>query len=307
MLNKFGGSWTRIKIDVLRSYLAFFTKALRKQGFQLWYIDAFAGTGRILIERRLAEQKVPAQLGMFDLTPDAVVTELAGSALMALNVKPPFSHYVFIEKHRKRFKALQRLCDDHPEAQALSFPGDANEVLREICTTTNWRGPKAPGNGIRAVMFLDPFGMAVDFSTLECIAATKAIDVWYLFPLSGLYRQASRSAAKITDRKRAAVSRILGTEEWFDRLYRNRVQPHFFDPNAATSRVADVDAIEAYVRERLSIPFHTVTTPMRLMSDRNAPLFSLFFAISNSDDAAVTLALRGATQIMEAGISSQVR
>jgi len=43
--DRYGGPWTNIKADVLRSYLGFFTTAFKNQGFELWYIDGFAGTG----------------------------------------------------------------------------------------------------------------------------------------------------------------------------------------------------------------------------------------------------------------------
>ncbi len=41
----FGGAWTEIKLDILEKYLDFYTVALKKQRFELLYIDAFAGSG----------------------------------------------------------------------------------------------------------------------------------------------------------------------------------------------------------------------------------------------------------------------
>ena len=43
----FGGNWTKRKLDILESYMDAYTTALKKQGFRLMYIDAFAGEGRI--------------------------------------------------------------------------------------------------------------------------------------------------------------------------------------------------------------------------------------------------------------------
>ena len=34
----------------------------------------------------------------------------------------------------------------------------------------------------RAVLFLDPYGMQVEWATIEAVAKTKAIDLWLLFP-----------------------------------------------------------------------------------------------------------------------------
>ncbi len=44
---RFGGSWTKEKLDILQRYLNAYTTALKNQPFRLWYIDAFAGTGDV--------------------------------------------------------------------------------------------------------------------------------------------------------------------------------------------------------------------------------------------------------------------
>ena len=43
--SSFGGPWTEQKLEILRRYLDAYTTALKGQGFQLIYIDAFAGAG----------------------------------------------------------------------------------------------------------------------------------------------------------------------------------------------------------------------------------------------------------------------
>jgi three-Cys-motif partner protein len=46
--------------------------------------------------------------------------------------------------------------------------------MRKICDN-DWRSH-------RAVLFLDPYGMQVEWQTIEAIAKTAAIDLWLLFP-----------------------------------------------------------------------------------------------------------------------------
>src|SRR5258707_11201188 len=75
---------------------------------------------------------------------------------------------------------------------------DANLSIQKELKDSEWKSA-------RAVLFLDPYGMEVDWETLVAIAATKAIDVWFLFSLSGLYRQATRRSGNITRDKRAAI------------------------------------------------------------------------------------------------------
>ena len=52
---------------------------------------------------------------------------------------------------------------------------DANTAVQRICASTNWHNN-------RAVLFLDPYGMQVSWETLAAVAATKAIDLWMLYP-----------------------------------------------------------------------------------------------------------------------------
>ena len=61
----------------------------------------------------------------------------------------------------------------------------------------------------------DPYGMDVKMGRrFEAVAATKAIDVWYLFSLSGFTGRRRAAAATSNDSKRGAITRHLGTDAW---------------------------------------------------------------------------------------------
>ena len=45
MQNKFGGNWTKKKLDCLKQYVVAYEKVMKNQPFKLFYIDAFAGSG----------------------------------------------------------------------------------------------------------------------------------------------------------------------------------------------------------------------------------------------------------------------
>src|SRR5262249_54532640 len=47
----FGGPWTEIKLDAVQYYLECYSKALKRVGFDLTYVDAFAGTGSRDVQR----------------------------------------------------------------------------------------------------------------------------------------------------------------------------------------------------------------------------------------------------------------
>lgn len=133
------------------------------------------------------------------------------------------------------------------------------------------------------------------------IQKTAAIDVWYLVSLSGLFRQAAHNPTNLTPKKRAAINRMLGTDEWESEWYGRDLRTDIFGEIDETyQRIADVNAIEAFVLKRLRSLFPKVLPPRRLYSDRNVPQFALFLAISNPEPKAIGLATRIGNHILKA-------
>lgn len=287
----FGGPWTELKLDVVRKYLSFYTGALKNQPFKKWYIDGFAGSGSRTV-RRPGQSALP----LFGLDAEEDATEeIAGSAKLALTTQIPFDHHIFIEQDQERYAALAQLAEDSDRSTRVT-QAEANAEIRAICATTPWmRWP-----GIRAVLFLDPYGLTVEWATLEAIARTAAIDVWYLFPISGVCRQAARDLAAVDLHKSAALTRVLGTEEWKTVFYRDYIQPKF-DFDEVPLRAADARQMEAWVKGRLGNLFAECSDPLPLPIDVGPQKFSLFFAVSNP--AAAALAMRAANHILKVGRS----
>jgi len=289
--HEFGSPATELKLSLVNAYSCAFTRALRGKFSELWYFDAFAGTG----ERT---ERVPARSGgLFGAVPEEIIRH-PGSAKIAINVQPPFDRLVFVEQRPRKAKALQALCAQHPNRVIDVIAGDANKEIPELLRSVGWRSR-------RAVMFLDPYGMTVDWPTLKAVARTRAIDLWFLFSLSGLYRQAARSAAAIDAHKRAAITRALGTNEWEKELY--APQRGFFSDQLPLHRTANVAGLQDYVRRRLETIFPVVLPPLVLPPHKKPQRFSLFFATSNPSPAAKALATRIADHILKVGISSHTR
>jgi three-Cys-motif partner protein len=279
---RFGGPWSLIKTQMVSQYMKFFNTALKKFPFKRIYIDAFAGSGEFTYDD---ESTWPAN-SLFQMEKREQIIH-AGSAKLALQVIPSFDEIIFIEQDRSNASALELLIEESNHPHAHVERGDANQVLKIICEPAKWRNR-------RGVIFLDPFGMDVEWKTLETIAATKSLDLWLLFPLAGVFRNLPRSADRLDDDKRTAVSRVLGTEDWFNEFY---AEPAGFFPMAKERR-ANVDAIENYVSTRLRKILPHVERPKRLLGRHNAPLFSLFFAVSNPNAAAIKLASKAAAHIL---------
>ena len=273
--HKFGGEWTEIKLERLQKYLNFYTTALKRvaprYGWELIYIDAFAGTGECTVQGRS---------GPID-----------GSAKIALQTNPPFDRYLFIEEDELHTNELSLLCDSHPEKETYVFNDDANERIVDICISTNW-------SKSRAVIFLDPYGMEVKWGTLEEIAKTKAMDVWYLFPLSGLYRQVARKYEALDAGKEKVLDDLLGTKEWRTVFYEAPSQGDLFNSDPSAERHMEWEDMVRYVRnERLKSIFPEVAKPL-ILRVNGIPRFALFFAVANPN--AVGLSVKVANYILKA-------
>jgi three-Cys-motif partner protein len=282
----FGGPWSSIKIDKIERYLKYFNTVLKNQDFERVYIDAFAGAGAFIY----SSEREPT---LFQIDKP---TAHRGSAALALDADPPFDRILFIDEKKSNVEALQAMIDASGHPRAKAEQGNANAILLKACERRWWKSR-------RGVVFLDPFGMSVDWSTLEAIAHTRALDVWYLFSLGGTTRNLPLLASQLDSSKRNAVTRILGTEDWFDAFYTIEA-PAGSDifgevwPATAT-RGANIDDIEKFVFERLSNLFPHVEPPCRLKGQGNRSLFSLFFAVSNPNQKAIALAIKGARHILK--------
>lgn len=287
--HRFGGAWTELKLDAVRYYLEFYAGALRRQPFDLWYIDAFAGTGD-----REAEMEIG---GFFDLSPARLERiSLDGSARRAMEIKPGFKHLIFIEQDAKRYAALKELERQDERVECLR--GDANSELPRLFSRVEWNRTGSE-RGQRGVVFLDPYGMQVSWDTLKALAHTKRVDVWYLFPLAAVCRQMAKDASAVDESKRRALNRIFGSEDWRTEFYRSEAgMPLFSDMIARDRRTASPEEIEAYFQNQLKQLFAWVSNPLPLFLDGGPQLFSLFLAISNDSPAAVQLARNGMRDLL---------
>lgn len=288
----FGGSWTDIKLDLLAKYLAayrqIFTKNLKASYFTTWYVDAFAGTGS-----RTPTESRSHDLGMFAEAYEDADTSLYkdGSARIALDLPNPFHKYLFIEQSANRAGELQEcIRKDFPKLleRCELKNDDANAILRQWCKERNWRKE-------RAVVFLDPYGMQVEWGTIEALAATKAIDLWYLFPLGGSARMLTHTG-NIDEAWKKRLDTFFGTADWRTRFYQTRVHDGLFGAFEEVVRDATVVNIQGFIEDRLRTQFSGVANSRVLRNSRSSPMFALCFAASNEKGA--PLALKIAQKIL---------
>jgi three-Cys-motif partner protein len=297
--HRFGGDWTTTKLDVIARYLESYTTALKDKPakdrpFVKGYIDAFAGTG--YREARQDDRTDDAAQTL--LLPDLAGAEpqalLDGSARLALKTDPRFDRYIFIERSAERCAQLELLKGDFPDlAEDIQIRrGDANAEIRDLCEK-DW-------SSHRAVLFLDPYGMQVDWATIEAVARTQAIDLWVLFPLGiGVNRLLTRSG-EIPESWRRRLNLLLGTEDWYEEFYRIESLPTLFGDAEERVVKASTETIGKYFNNRLKSIFAAVADePKVLRNSGNSPLYLLCFAAGNPKGAPI--ALRIATHLLTRG------
>jgi three-Cys-motif partner protein len=279
---KFGGPWSLLKIAAVENYLNAFVKVMKNQSFQLVYIDAFAGSGSFTFGGELPQ-----------LDPSERALIFAGSVKRALAV-PQFSELYFFENDQRNLASLRAVAGQ--DARARIIAGDANVELVTLIRSLDWHNR-------RGVIFVDPCGPETNWEMLRAIANTKALDMFWLFPLSAVYRNAPRNHEQLVPEKRAMVSKCLGTDDWEDHFYRPNtaaIGDLFLDAPARKVRHVEIETIEAYVVEKLAAVFPHVERPARLRGPTNAPLFNLFFAVSNPSEAAIKRASPIARHLLRA-------
>lgn len=195
---QFGSAHTERKLQAVQKYLGAFTTALKKQSFDLLYVDACAGSGSSTARQQEGQGRL---IEADDIT--------IGSAVRALEIATPFDRYVLNDAKQKNARSLETIVKERfPQLRdrVTVMQSDANEALVALCNTTNWRKS-------RAVVFLDPFGLQLDFSMVSALGKTGAVDLWYLVPVLGMSRQI-KADGSILEPGGSRIDRLLGTTEW---------------------------------------------------------------------------------------------
>jgi three-Cys-motif partner protein len=247
-------------------------------------VDGFAGTGSRTVRALERQARLPFQA-------HEVRTFFDGSARLALQSEAEFHAYIFIEKSGRKASALESLKREFPNkaGRIRIEKRDANEFLLEFFAKS-WEEH-------RAVLFLDPFGMQVHWQTLEAAARTKAVDLWYLFPLGVAVVRLMKRDGSISEKWRSKLDSIFGTKDWFAHFYRRQSDLGLFGEQQTVTREGSFDEIKDYFLARLRSLFPGVAkNPLLLTNSRGRPLYLLCFACANPN--AVEPALQIAEHVL---------
>jgi three-Cys-motif partner protein len=271
------GPWAREKLNALSEYLDFYTKVLKNQHWLRGtiYIDAFAGPGWAKVRRAPRSSYRQAEDFFDDVVPMGEVAEeaddfLKGSPRVALDIGNPFSSYTFIERNPLRVAELNALVREYgPGRNVVVKEGDAStELLAILATRTDWRS-------YRGVVFVDPFGMHIPWSTLEALAETKVFEVIINFPLAMAIQRFLVRSGDIPANWAATLDEFFGSPDWREHAY--GAKDDLF--GSSTSKLEDSGKrLLVWYLERLKEAFGHVSPAKLIRNTKGGPLYYLIWA-----------------------------
>ncbi len=253
------------------------------------YIDAFAGSGEIML-RSSGDTATSARLpGLKADTEDVREVQgfIRGSAQRAIGIDDkPFDKLIFVEKDPNRCAELGTLRREHPERNIVVENCEANKFLSNLNGDwSKWRG----------VLFLDPFGTEVEWSTIEKIASFEALDTWILFPLRAIGRMlpVSRRPEEIDPSWVKRLNKVYGDESWRS-LYRESSQTNLFgDPKYG--REPGIEGLLNIYKNKLAGLFgdRFLDKTKTLKNSKNSPLYEFMFCVGNPNGIKLATKIAG--------------
>jgi len=116
-----------------------------------------------------------------------------------------------------RIAELTKLKVEYAQTRNIAVQeSDANTALDMwLKSGIDWRHH-------RAVVFLDPFGMQVPWSTIELLARTKAVEVIINFPLGMAIQRLLTKSGDIPSGWQMSLDAFFGSPEWRQLVYEER-------------------------------------------------------------------------------------
>lgn len=263
------GPWARQKLDGLEAYLEAYTTALKKNPFDLVFIDAFAGAGISKIRNDWAGAESD-DLSLLD--DDFMKNEeqfIEGSPRRALGLNTPFNRYFFFDADAGRANSLKELEVDYPGRNIKVEVGDANKLIQNLIPQIN--SPMTKG-----IAFLDPYGPHLDWKTIQALGRTKKFEVMINFPLGMAINRLITKSGDIPDNWRSGLNMCFGGNEWEDLVYDEKVDL-FGDTTRHKVDDAAKRLLTLYTNGLKNI-FGHVSQPSVVCNSREMPIYYMIWA-----------------------------
>jgi three-Cys-motif partner protein len=248
------GSWSEIKLEIVRKYAAAYSTIMARQSSikKHIYVDAFAGPG-VHISRT---------------TGDFVL----GSPLNALRIEPPFKEFHFIDADGNRAAQLKELAGNRPDV--FPYEGDCNGILPEKIF------PRAQySEYTRALCLLDPYNIDLSWEVVKAAGQMRSIEIFLNFMIMDANMNVLRHDPEKADpRQVARMNRFWGDDSWRTAAYVTSGNLFGWEEKSTNEQF-----VQAY-RERLlsEAGFGYVPDPLPMRNSKGATVYYLFFASPNA-------------------------
>lgn len=281
-----GGPWTEKKLNAFSKYVWSYLTIMKK--FPFWetiYFDGFAGSGT---KEKEMDSEVYKQLF---ITEEEEKT-YKGAAERVLSIKDAlsFNFYYFIDKKESSLKKLEEKLKnslDITDKKIAYRAGDSNEELLKLAKALKTKK-------YAALIFLDPFGMQINWSSIEALRETRS-DIWILIPTGVIVNRLLDKKAELKFDKKLEAFFGLDIEEIKSIFYRIEKRNTLFGEEEIVTKISEpIEKIAKLYAKRLSTIWENVTeNPLRLDNRNGVPIFHFVFASNNKN------AMKIANQIIQ--------
>ena len=283
--SSWGGQWTEDKLDAfekyVKAYLTIMNSYRDKYNWKLIYFDGFAGSG----SRIQPTDDNKAENGLFAEYNISEEDTYKGAAERVLNIaQRGFYSYYFIDKDKDSSNKLKQKLSKYEDSKDLNFiNSDANEELYKLADRMH------NNKSISSLVLLDPFGMQVDWASIENLKGTRT-DLWILIPTGVIINRLLDRTGELTHIAR--LKTFFGKDEDFlkDYFYRKKQEQTLFGEINIIEKIEHpIKRIAELYIQRLEEIFKKVTPePLVLYNSRNTPIFH--FACASNNETAIKIA-----------------
>lgn len=275
----FGGPWTNKKLDAFSKYVWSYLSIMKfHQYWDTIYFDGFAGSGE---NKKVCETGLYKQLS---ITPEEERIYL-GSAERVLSIKDDlkFNYYYFIDLHSKNLEKLKSKISKYQEHHKNQFQykkGNCNDFILQLSDAM-----KKDKNKYAALVFLDPFGMQIDWDSIASLKNTRT-DIWILIPTGVIVNRLLDKSGKLRHIERLTSFFGMPEEELKSYFYSVQTKSTLFgyEDEIITKISKPIEKIAELYSERLKSIWKYVTEkPLTLTNSNNVPIFHFVFASNNAN------------------------
>lgn len=276
--NSWGGPWTDKKLDAFAKYVRSYLKIMKN--FPYWktiYFDGFAGSGT---REKKEHSNFMEQLQITDEEENVY----QGAAERVLNIEHySFDYYYFIDKNKESIDQLGlKLKEQFPNKCIENRNGDANFELKKLAKALRTKK-------YAALVFLDPFGMQIDWSSIAELKDTRS-DVWILVPTGVIVNRLLDRAGSLKNSSKLESFFGLSAEEIKKHFYSENVVENLFgeEEEIITKVSQPIKKIAQLYAQRLKTIWSEVTMePLVLKNSKGSPIFHFVFASNNKNAARI--------------------